>query len=799
MSEISDARRFRIEEAPVPGALDGLLVVDLSHHIAGPLTAMALGDLGAEVIRVDPPGGPRFAHPANALLQRGKKSIVLDLSQTDDRAAAAGLIDRADVLVESFRPGRMTAWGLDAGTLLARNERLIHLSLPGFAADDPRAEIAAWEGVIGAAAGFYLYPGCSPMDYVGDRSKEPVYSAIPQASGYGAAVALHSVAAALVARERAGFGQHIDMSLYEAAFELIGANAMKTSAPKARGGGFGAVPGRPPQLGYYQGSDGRWLELCLFQDRHLEWFAKTFLPQEWIDEGMGDAERMLSDPRLRERARERYRALIASRAAGEWEIRINEESGASAAICQTSREWLRDDEHARDSGAVIELADPEYGPTQQAGYPVRMSLTPPRAQGPRHRLDADRADVLGWLAGPAPLRRRDQQAPAEPDLRQALAGIRVLDVSQVLAGPTTSRVLAEYGADVIKIHSIEDRQLGLHLYTNSGKQSVMLNLKTAEGMEIFGRLADGIDVFVQNFTRGVADRMGVGEQDLRRLSPEVIYASISAFGHDGYRGGWRGREQLGQGPTGMQLRLGGADGPQMAPFAYCDYSTGNFAAFAVLIALYHRLRTGKGQHVHASLAHSATFLQIPYMVAFEGRTWDEPSGQQVKGWGPLMRLYQGSDGRWLYLSARDSERQVITEVTGAALEGLADPALETALGERFATRPAGDWAGLLQEHGIGAHLLMDFSELMEDPYAVRKGLSLTRSHPGVGEVTLAGPSPRLSRTPARSGRAVGPPGSDTRSVLRTLGYADVDIDRLVSRDVVRDGLPDEAAFVGMFR
>ena len=123
----------------MPGALDGLLVVDLSHYIAGPLTAMVLGDLGAEVIRVDPPGGPRWAHPANALLQRGKKSIVLDLSQADDRATAGRLIDRADVLVESFRPGQMAAWGLDAGTLLARNERLLHLSLPGFAADDPRA------------------------------------------------------------------------------------------------------------------------------------------------------------------------------------------------------------------------------------------------------------------------------------------------------------------------------------------------------------------------------------------------------------------------------------------------------------------------------------------------------------------------------------------------------------------------------------------------------------------------------------------------------------------------------------
>src|SRR5215475_4524391 len=100
---------------------------------------MVLGDLGATVVRVDPPGGPRWDSPANALLQRGKQSIVLDLGDAADQGTAARLIDRADILVESFRPGRLARWGLAPDSLAQRNPRLIHLSLPGFAADDPRA------------------------------------------------------------------------------------------------------------------------------------------------------------------------------------------------------------------------------------------------------------------------------------------------------------------------------------------------------------------------------------------------------------------------------------------------------------------------------------------------------------------------------------------------------------------------------------------------------------------------------------------------------------------------------------
>jgi crotonobetainyl-CoA:carnitine CoA-transferase CaiB-like acyl-CoA transferase len=537
-----------------------------------------------------------------------------------------------------------------------------------------------------------------------------------------------------------------------------------------------------PQLGHYQCADGRWLELCLFQDKHLRWFAETFLPPAFIEDGMGDAVRMLTDPALQDRARKRYAELLATRPAREWEIAINEQSGASAALCQTSEEWLTLDSHARDSGAVVELDDHEFGATAQAGFPIRMSLTPPAVRFPRRPLDADREDILAELAQPAAA----AAAPSGPaNLAAPLAGIRVLDVTQVLAGPTVGRILAEYGADVIKIHSFTDRQLGMHLYTNSGKRSIMLDLKTADGMAVFERLSEGIDVFTQNFTRGVTDRMGIGEAAVRARNPDLIYVSISAFGHEGYRGGWRGREQLGQGPTGMQLRLGGDGEPLMAPYPYNDYGSGNLAAFATLLALYHRMRGGGGQHVQSSLTHSGTFLQIPYMVAFAGRTWDEPRGQSAKGWGPFDRLYRGAD-RWFYVCAPDG------------LDGIPELAehTEAELADIFRARPAQDWVDLLTAAGAGAHVLTDQPDLMEDEVVRARGLSIERDHPGFGRARMAGPSPRLSRTPARPARPVGPPGSDTRAVLQEAGF---DSEDLIARDIARDGLPEGTSFVGMFR
>ena len=135
----------------MPGALAGVRVIDFGHYIAGPLAAVMLSDQGADVIHVDPPGGPRWKTPADAFFNRGKRRIALDLKHASDRATAQRLVDSADVVIENFRPGVMDRLGLGAPAMTERHPRLIYCSIPGFAPDDPRAGLAAWEGIIDAA------------------------------------------------------------------------------------------------------------------------------------------------------------------------------------------------------------------------------------------------------------------------------------------------------------------------------------------------------------------------------------------------------------------------------------------------------------------------------------------------------------------------------------------------------------------------------------------------------------------------------------------------------------------------
>src|ERR671923_2392339 len=183
--------------------LDGVRVIDFGQYIAGPLTAMLLADQGAEVIRVDPPGGPMWNTPANATWNRGKRSITLNLKQSADLAVATRLIESADVVIENFRPGVMQRLGLGPQAALRMNPRLIYFSLPGFASDDPRAQVRAFEGVIGAATATYRSPT--------DGDDRPVYTAIPISSNYAALQAAVSIIMALLAHERDGSGQRIEV------------------------------------------------------------------------------------------------------------------------------------------------------------------------------------------------------------------------------------------------------------------------------------------------------------------------------------------------------------------------------------------------------------------------------------------------------------------------------------------------------------------------------------------------------------------------------------------------------------
>ena len=351
-------------------ALNGVRVIDFGQYMAGPMAAMLLADHGADVIRIDPPGGPRWNTPANATWNRGKRSIVLDLKQAADVETARQLVAGADVLIENFRPGVMDRLGLGHAALMKDNARLIYCSLPGFASDDPRAQVRAWEGVLGAATTAYR-----PSPEAG--TGRPVYTAIAFSSAYGAFLTSVSVAMALNARARSGLGQRIEVPLFDATFTAMGARGMKVHR----------FPEVHPPFNWsrqVQCKDGRWVMYVANNLRHPA-FLKATGADAWI-------KAVLSPQELGQR----FSALFSQRTAMEWEA-FCAEIGTECVTCNTSAEWLEHPQ-AIATGMIQEFTDPELGTFRGPGINSRLSETPGSIRSPRPKLDAHRSDILAELA-----------------------------------------------------------------------------------------------------------------------------------------------------------------------------------------------------------------------------------------------------------------------------------------------------------------------------------------------------------------------------------------------------------------
>ena len=750
-------------------ALDGIRVVDFGQWIAGPLAAMLLADHGADVVHVDPPGGPRWRTPANATWNRGKRHVVLDLACERDRAAARALVAEADVVVENFRPGVMARLGLGPLESMRAHPRLIYCSLPGFAADDPRAAMPAWEGVVAAATGGYAEPAA------------PRFTAIPVASSFAALAGAVAIVMALIARERDGLGQRIEVPLFDAMFLAIGASGL-------------LIDGRPdggarpddPWGGQFECADGRWVRVSLATFRFLERFVAAAGRTDWIDRGWVERERpgrLARGTALRAQQDAEFVALFKSRPAAEWEA-LGLAAGVPITLIRTSAEWLAAP-HPNAAGSVVDVVDPELGAMRQPGLAVRMLGTPgtarPRAQHTHAAADGSAAGASARSGGPA----RAHPAGAGLARAAALDGIRVIDLTQVLAGPTAARTLAEFGADVVKINNPREEGAGyrwqVHRYhtdVNRGKRTILLDLKSPDGLDVFRRLAAGADVVLQNFRPGVADRLGVGYEQVRGVSPGVVYGTVGFLGEGGPWAAAPGYEPNAQAASGMMARMAGAAGvPAMQPYAVNDYATGLLGALGLGLALFHRRRAGAGQHVQTSLAAAATLLQSAYLPSLAGKGLGhgavaavaEPVGPEALGWGPLQRLYRASDA-WLFLGAAAPDLARLNSVPGLeGVEGLDGGALAEALATRLEGATAAEWVARLTAAGVGAQALRSAPSLMRDPWAVAHGLSITHDHESGARVTTIGPPARLSGTPVAPGRPVRLPGRDAADVLARVG------------------------------
>ena len=308
--------------------------------------------------------------------------------------------------MENFRPGVMERLGLGPDAMLTANPRLVYCSLPGFAADDPRAKIAAWEGVVAAATNTYRVPP--------DGSAPPTFTSLPIASNFAAFLAATATVAALIARERDGLGQRVEVPLFSAMFTAMGTFTMlpPTQIP------LDAPPRAfdPYGGGLYRCADGQWVLFSTFRYRFLEWFVREAGLDALRVEGLLDPHWSLATS---DRLRARLTEIFATRSAREWE-EIGNRAGVPMSRVRTPREWL-ETEHALVSGIIAQVDDPEYGPMRIPGALVRLARTPAVLKS-RRTLDADRDTVLAELKGS----QQDGGIQAgNAQLRAALEGMRV--------------------------------------------------------------------------------------------------------------------------------------------------------------------------------------------------------------------------------------------------------------------------------------------------------------------------------------------------------------------------------------
>jgi len=389
----------------------------------------------------------------------------------------------------------------------------------------------------------------------------------------------------------------------------------------------------------------------------------------------------------------------------------------------------------------------------------------------------------------------------------ALSHFRVLDLTRVRSGPTAVRQLGDWGADVIKIEqpaALEaDGALGAGRNTadfqnlQRNRRSLTLNLKEADGLAIFMRLVETADVVVENFRPDVKERLGIDYENLKKINPRIVLASISGFGQDGPYVKRPGFDQIAQGMGGLMSITGEpGKGPMRVGIPIADLTAGLFAALGILTALLEREKSGEGQWLHTSLLQAQAF-----MLDFQAARWlmEGELAAQVGNEHPTSvptNRYETSDGAINIAVAGEVTWQRFCKALGKE-DWAKDPANATnaerrerrdALNEAIAavirTRTSAEWVELLQEHGVPCGPIYRIDEMFEDPQVQHLGIAETMDTEAFGRTRAMAQPVRLERTP--SSLAAAPPGRGEHAdeLLKELGLAEAEIADLRKRSIV---------------
>ncbi len=798
---------------------DGITVLDFTSGRAGGVATMVMSDFGAEVIKVEPPGGEKFRDsPGSIQWNRGKKSIVLDLKTAKGRENARLLADLADVVVENFRPGVARRLGIDYDSLGDGHPELVYASLTSFGPSGPYAHYKGYDAVVAAKSG-------RMMMFSNQNPREGPNFVVTQGVCHAAAMALvRGITAALYLREKTGRGQRVETSMLKAVTTYDHVSWIHGQMVAKGAEGYPPDPnvgtGRGNPTGYLPARtrDGRWIQLGNVVERLFRSMMHS-LDMDFIYEDPQLKNAPYLDPEAVAVLERIMLEKVQQKTLDEWmSIFLSREGNAAAEPYHTSEQAL-DHPQIVHNGNVQESEVPGVGRMRQLGPVVSMSRTPASTRGPAPSLGQHTAEVLARL-GVDGQNRSDSNGTAMP--KPALEGITLLDLGTVINGPLGCALVAELGARVIRIEAPggDWGRAGLPMSahrTMAGSEGICLDLKTPEGQEIMGKLAAKADLLLHSMRPGAPERTGIGYEQLKEINPNLVYLYAGGYGSTGPYSHRPSMAPIAGAVSGGGVAQMGRDGfpppeqemsnDEIAAVAKqlkrandgtADHSTAMVNAVGLVLGLYARERTGEAQYVESTMINANAYLNIDDFYWHEGKQPRPLPDGDGYGLHALYRLYPAKTG-WVFLACpfedewqalcqalqRTDLRKDLRFATSEAREQH-DDELADELARVFATQDPMHWEELLTAADVACVKAEDrgmYHFFNEDPHVRDSGLLAQVDAPRFGEFWRYNPVVDFSETSGSAGP--GPlKGQHTRPILRELGYTDDQIDDFRQRKIV---------------
>jgi crotonobetainyl-CoA:carnitine CoA-transferase CaiB-like acyl-CoA transferase len=798
-------------------ATAGLRVLDLTEGLAGPLVTMILADFGAEVTRVRTDDVNVPDDPSRLLLDRGKQHLHLDLSSAEGVAALRELVRTCDVAVVALPVADVDVAGLGYEALREVNPALVYCDITGFGRTGPLAQLPAEDGLVMARAG--IFRGQAGWHADGGR---PVFRAGKEGSYFAAMLGLQGILAALLVRQITGEGQQVSASM------LQGLTCRQNPAvrwllreseelPRESAGAVkeqdevNTLPHhRDPREASLIGmlvecKDGRWIVHSLTEPHFFPaWISVLGFDWIWEDERFKGAPYSFPDNDTRAELISLIKERMKTKTADEWMKDYLAAGNVCGDVVQTTQEALRHPQLAA-TDATIEVDDPTVGPMLQIGPLAKVSAASAKTPDPGPRAD-------GLSAGP-------------------LSGVTIIEAAYYYATPFATALLTDLGARVIKVEPVRGdpyRALAggrgggdpvVNLGHNNmvramqGKESIALNLKDPRGKEILRRLVSQADVFVHSFRPGVPESLGIDEKTLREIKPDLVYHYGASYGSVGPYSGQPAIDPVIAAFSGTTAYQAGEGNPPLTETGADPIAAAGHAA-ALMLGLFARERTGRGQHIESQMIVSNIYLNSEDALAYNGKPERRGPDRLQLGTSPTRRLYPtarvGSgepiaphanpDPRWVFLSAESDEQFAKFCALAGRFDIAGDPryssraareensaALEELLAEVLRTRSAPEWERAAVAEGVGcvmADAMSHFAFLHSDAQAAAVAMMTKSEHPSFGGTYWRhAPLLGFSRTPGHA-KPFCEKGEHTRHILSELGYDDEEMTKLKDDDVI---------------